>query len=132
MRSMNMSLLNGKSIKIYGKPGSYKTTISNLLQTAISNKGYYLDLENNIYTINDIIKYLSLYDVVVVDYIELLQTNIDDIKILKYYIKNKNKILLMVSYCSSNKDIFENCNKNNNDLYDLTIITTKKELLWLQ
>lgn len=73
-----MSLLNGKSIKIYGKPGSYKTTISNLLQTAISNKGYYLDLENNIYTINDIIKYLSLYDVVVVDYIELLQTNIDD------------------------------------------------------
>lgn len=127
-----MSLLNGKSIKIYGKPGSYKTTISNLLQTAISNKGYYLDLENNIYTINDIIKYLSLYDVVVVDYIELLQTNIDDIKILKYYIKNKNKILLMVSYCSSNKDIFENCNKNNNDLYDLTIITTKKELLWLQ
>lgn len=124
-----MSLLNGKSIKIYGKPGSYKTTISNLLQTAISNKEYYLDLENNIFTINDIIKYLSLYDVVVVDYIELLQTNIDDIKILKDYIKNKNKILLMVSCCSINKDIFENCNKNNNNLYDLTIITTKKELL---
>ena len=126
-----MENLKSKLIIIYGKAGSYKSTISKYLQTSISDNSIYLDLEKDKYTINDVIECLSLYDMVVVDYIELLDINIDDIRLLKKIIMDIHKTLILVSCCASNKELINNNYNKIKRIIDISIIldTNKRDYI---
>ena len=116
-----MENLKSKLIIIYGKAGSYKSTISKLFLN--NHNSCYMDMENNKYTIEDIINNLNNNDIVVVDYIELMGLDIDDIIKLKDIVSNTNKTLVMVSSCASNKDLFNEHYYKLKDISDLMILT---------
>lgn len=118
-----MNLLNGKLIIIYGKVATYKSTIAKLFLN--SNNSYYVDMEDEKYNKDDLTKIISINDVVVVDYIELMDLNIDEIKSLKKMIENTNKTVILVSCCANNKDLINDNYNKLKEISDLVITTDK-------
>ena len=118
-----MEKLKNKLIFIYGKAGSYKSTISKLFLN--EHNSCYMDMEQNKYTLENIISNLNNSDVVVVDYIELMGLDIDDIIKLKDKISNTNKTLVMVSCCANNKNLFNEHYYKLKEIADLMILTDK-------
>ena len=74
---------------------------------------------------NNIDKYLEESDVLLVDYIELANYSIEDIKSLKEKAVASNKTIILISCCASSKDLF---NENYNNLKEVSdlIITLDK------
>ena len=111
-------------IVIYGKAGSYKSSLGvSILNNC--DKSCYIDLDNNNHvTINDNIDVFNKvdsidfikncindYNVVLVDYLELLEISKDELLELKTLVKEENKTLIVISCCSTNKEL------TNNDYY---------------
>jgi chromosomal replication initiation ATPase DnaA len=124
-------------IVIYGKPGSYKSSLGVAILNNYSNSCY-INLDDNKHLkINDNVKVfreadsldflkncIKEYDVTLIDYIELIKLGVDELVELKKLTKSFNKSLIIISCCSSSKRI------NNNDHYnelkkisDLMILT---------
>ena len=129
-------MLNNNLIVIYAKPATYKSSLGVSLLSASNKKACYIDLEGNkhisitdniaVYNdINNIDTYLEESDVLLVDYIELANYSIEDIKSLKTKAIANNKTIILISCCASNKDIF---NENYNNLKEVSdlIITLDK------
>nr|MBP3259266.1 hypothetical protein [Bacilli bacterium] len=129
-------MLNNNLIVIYAKPATYKSSLGVSLLSASNKKTCYIDLEgnkhisiaDNIAVYNDITnidKYLEENDILLVDYIELANYNIEDIKSLKEKAVANNKTIILISCCASGKDIF---NENYNNLKEVSdlIITLDK------
>lgn len=117
-----MENFKNKLITIYGKTGTYKSTISKLF---LNGNSCYMDMENCKYTLEDITNNLNNNDIVVVDYMELIGINIDDLIKLKDIVSNTNKTLVMVSCCASNKDLFNERYYKLKEVSDLMILTDK-------
>ena len=115
-----MENFKNKLITIYGQAGTYKSTISKLF---LNGNSCYIDVEKNNYTLDDIENNINKYDIVVIDYIELLGLTIDDLKKYKNMIKDKNKTLVIVSCCSSIKDLFNEHYKSLKEISDIILLT---------
>ena len=128
-------------IIIYGKAGTYKSSLGvSLLNSSIKNCCY-IDLEgnkhiptNNNITIYDdnkninnnfIVDCINNYDVILIDYIELLNYKIEDIIKLKEIVKSLNKTLILISCCSGSKSLFNDNYDNLKNITDLVILTDK-------
>lgn len=118
-----MYLLNNKLILLYGKAGSGKSTIAKLFLDS-NKKSVYMDLEKKKYIMNDLIKNIINNDIIVVDYIELMELNTNKIKLLKKMIENCNKTLILVSCCSNNKNIANNLNMKK-QVFDMILLLDK-------
>lgn len=126
-------------IIIYGKGGSFKSSLGVSLLNNYDNSCY-INLENNSHIkINDSIKVfnevdsidfikqcINDYSIILIDYIELLGLNKEELLELKELVKNESKILIIISCCSTNKELM------NNDYYselkqiaDLVILTDR-------
>ena len=129
-------MFNNKLIVVYAKPATYKSTLGVSLLSTSNKKSCYIDLEGNkhititdninVYNdINNIDDYLEKSDIVLIDYIELANYDIDDIKALKEKATATNKTIILISCCASDKDIF---NENYNNLKKVSdlIITLDK------
>lgn len=130
-------------IVIRGRAASFKSSLAvAIANTFIDKKVVYIDLEGhnnikfneNINIINnpenlDIKSIINDNDVVVIDYIELLNYKKDDLLKLKEYVSDTNKTLILVS-CRSTE--IKNVKKSVDyfytleDIADLTIIPDKK------
>lgn len=123
-------------IIIYGKAGSYKSSLGISLLNVSNKKCCYIDLEgnkhipvnSNVVVYNDINKiddYIKENDVILIDYIELVGYKIEDILKLKDKVAATNKSLIIISCCSTNKHLL---NDRYNDLRNIAslIITTDK------
>ena len=115
-----MENLKNKLITIYGKGGTYKSTISKLF---LNGNSCYMDVEKNNYTLDDIYNNINNYDIVVIDYIELLGLTIDDLMRFKNLIKDENKTLVIVSCCSSTKDLFNEHYNSLKEVSDIILLT---------
>lgn len=126
-------------IVIYGKAGSYKSSLGISLLNNYDNSCY-INLENNSHIkINDSIKVFSEvdniyfikkcindYNVILVDYLELLEINKDELLELKELVKNENKTLIIISCCSGNKELMNSDHYNElKEIADLMILTDK-------
>ena len=126
-------------IIIYGKAGSYKSSLGVSLLNNY-NKSCYINLDNNNHIkINDSIKIfkevdsidfikkcINDYSVILVDYFELLGINKDKLLDLKELVKNENKTLIIISCCSGNKELINNDHYNElKEIADLMILTDK-------
>ena len=126
-------------IIIYGKAGSYKSSLGVSLLNNY-NKSCYINLDNNNHIkINDSIKIfkevdsidfikqcISDYCFIVVDYMELLEITKDELLELKELVKNENKTLIIISCCSGNKELINNDHYNElKEIADLMILTDK-------
>ena len=126
-------------IIIYGKVGSYKSSLGISLLNNY-NKSCYINLDNNNHIkINDSIKIfkevdsidfikqcISDYSFIVVDYMELLEITKDELLELKELVKNENKTLIIISCCSTNKELMNNDHyKELKEIADLMILTDK-------
>ena len=126
-------------IFIYGKAGNFKSSLGVSLLNNYENSCY-INLENNSHIkINDSIKVfneasdidfikkcISDYSVILVDYIELLEMNKDELLELKELVKNENKTLIIISCCSTNKELMNNDHYNElKELSDLMILTDR-------
>lgn len=127
-------------IFIYGKSGNYKSSIGVSLLNSIDKKACYINLENNSHIkVNDSIKIFSEvdsidfikkciidYNVILVDYLELLEINKDELLELKELVKNENKTLIIISCCSGNKELMNNDHYNElKEIADLMILTDR-------
>ncbi len=119
-----MDYLKSKLIIIYGKAGSYKSTVSKLFLN--ENNSCYMDIENNKYNLEDITNNLNNNDIVVVDYMELFGIDIYDLIKLKDIVSNTNKTLVMVSCCANSKNLFNEHYYKLKEIADLMILTDKK------
>jgi hypothetical protein len=126
-------------IIIYGKAGSYKSSLGISLLNNY-NKSCYINLDNNNHIkINDSIKIfkevdsidfikkcINDYSVILVDYFELLGINKDELLELKELVKNENKTLIIISCCSGNKELINNDHyKELKEIADLMILTDR-------
>ena len=126
-------------IVIYGKGGSFKSSLGMSLLNNYDNSCY-IDLENNKHIkINDSIKVfnevnsinfikecINDYNVILVDYLELLGINKDELMELKDLVKHKNKTLIIISCCSTNKELMNNDHYNElKEIADLMIVTDR-------
>ena len=129
-------MLNNNLIVIYAKPATYKSSLGVSLLSASNKKACYIDLEGNkhititdninVYNdIDNIDKYLGESDVLLVDYIELANYNIEDIKSLKEKATATNKTIILISCCASNKDLFNENYYNLKKVSDLIITLDK-------
>lgn len=126
-------------IFIYGKAGNYKSSIGVSLLNSTDKKACYINLDNNhlktndnikvfneVYDIAFIKKCISDYNVILVDYIELLAIKKDELVELKELVKNENKTLIIISCCSTNKELMNNDHYNElKELSDLMILTDR-------
>ena len=127
-------------IVIYGKAGSYKSSLGVSLLNNYDNSCY-INLENNSHIkINDSIKVFSEvdniyfikkcindYNVILVDYLELLEINKEELLELKELVKNENKTLIIISCCSVNKELMNNDHYSElKEIADLMILTDRK------
>ena len=125
---------------IYGKAGSYKSSLGVSLLNNYDNSCY-INLENNSHIkINDSIKVFSEvdniyfikkcindYNVILVDYLELLEINKEELLELKELVKNENKTLIIISCCSVNKELMNNDHYSElKEIADLMILTDRK------
>ena len=88
----------------------------------------HISIADNIAVYNDIDnidKYLGESDVLLVDYIELANYNIEDIKSLKEKATATNKTIILISCCASNKDLFNENYYNLKKVSDLIITLDK-------
>ncbi len=126
-------------IVIYGKGGSYKSSLGVSLINNYDNSCY-INLDNNNHIkINDSIKIfkevdgidfikkcINDYSVILVDYFELLGINKDELLELKELVKNENKTLIIISCCSVNKELMNNDHyKELKEIADLVILTDR-------
>ncbi len=126
-------------IVIYGKGGSYKSSLGVSLLNNYDNSCY-INLDNNRHIkmngninvfneVNDIDfikKCINDYNVILVDYLELLEINKDELLELKELVKNENKTLIIISCCSTNKELMNNDRYNElKEIADLTILTDR-------
>lgn len=126
-------------IFIYGKPCSYKSSLGVSLLNS-SDNSCYIDLDNNNHIkINDSIKVfnevdsidfikkcINEFNVILIDYLELLGINKDDLLELKRLVINENKTLIIISCCSTNKELMNNDHYNElKELSDLMILTDR-------
>lgn len=126
-------------IFIYGKPCSYKSSLGVSLLNG-SDNSCYIDLDNNNHIkINDSIKVfnevdsidfikkcINEFNVILIDYLELLGINKDDLLELKRLVINENKTLIIISCCSTNKELMNNDHYNElKELSDLMILTDR-------
>ena len=126
-------------IVIYGKGGSYKSSLGVSLINNYDNSCY-INLENNSHIkVNDNIKVfnevndidfikkcINDYNVILIDYLELLEINKDELLELKELVKSENKTLMIISCCSSNKELMNNDHyKELKEIADLMILTDK-------
>ena len=126
-------------IVIYGKTGSYKSSLGVSLLNNYSNSCY-INLEGNKHIkINDSIKVfnevdsidfikqcINDYSIILIDYIELLGLNKEELLELKELVKNENKTLIIISCCSTNKELMNNDHYNElKEIADLMILTDK-------
>ena len=107
-----------KIITIRGYAGSYKSSLAIALANSFINKKVcYIDLEghdsklfnNNVKIVNDvnnlkIDEVINEYDIIIIDYIELLNKNSEYLMELKKYIDNREKLLILVSCKASNSN----------------------------
>ena len=127
-------------IFIYGKAGNYKSSLGVSLLNSTDKEACYINLENNSHIkINDSIKVfneidsidfikkcINDYSVILVDYIELLEMNKDELLELKDLVKGENKTLIIISCCSTNKELTNNEHyKELKEIADLMILTDK-------
>ena len=126
-------------IFIYGKAGNFKSSLGVSLLNNYDNSCY-INLEKNSHIkINDSIKVFSEvdsidfikkcindYNVILVDYLELLEINKDELLELKELVKNENKTLIIISCCSGNKELMNNDHYNElKEIADLMILTDR-------
>lgn len=126
-------------IVIYGKAGSYKSSLGVSLLNNYDNSCY-INLEKNSHIkINDSIKVFNKidsidfikkcindYSVILVDYLELLEINKDELLKLKELVKSENKTLVIISCCSTNKELMNNDHYNElKEIADLMILTDR-------
>lgn len=134
-------LYNNNLIVIYGKPATNKSSLGvSLLNSSNKNACYlniegnnHLDINDNIKVIRDninsdlVIKCLQEYDVVLIDYLELLDINKEQLMKLKEIAKdNNNKTLITISCCSSSDDLLNNHYEDFKSISDLLITVDKK------
>lgn len=126
-------------IIIYGKTGSYRSSLGISLLNNYDNSCY-INLDNNNHIkINDSIKVfnevdsidfikkcINEFNVILIDYLELLGINKDDLLELKRLVINENKTLIIISCCSTNKELMNNDHYNElKELSDLMILTDR-------
>ena len=126
-------------IFIYGKAGNFKSSLGVSLLNNYENSCY-INLENNSHIkVNDSIKIFSEvdsidfikkcindYSVILVDYLELLEINKEELLKLKELVKSENKTLLIISCCSTNKELMNNDHYNElKEIADLIILTDR-------
>ena len=128
-------LYNNNLIVIYGKPATGKSSLGvSLLNGSNKNACYlniegnnHLDITNNVKVIRDninydlIIKCLQEYDVVLVDYLELLDISEERLMCLKEIAKKNIKTLIIISCCSSSNDLLNDHYENFKNIFDLVI-----------
>lgn len=126
-------------IFIYGKAGNYKSSLGVSLLNSTNKKACYINLDNNYLKINDSIKVfnevdsidfikkcINDYSVILVDYLELLEINKDELFELKELVKNENKTLIIISCCSTNKELMNNDHYEElKEIADLMILTDR-------
>lgn len=118
-----MENLKSKLIIVYGKGGTYKSTIAKLFLNNVD--GCYINLEKELYDLNHITNCINQNKVTVIDYIDLINLNLDDIVKLKNMINNTDKTLVMVSCCSCNKNLFNENYYKLKEISDLMVLTDK-------
>ena len=126
-------------IVIYGKGGSYKSSLGVSILNNYDNSCY-INLDNNrhikmngninvfneVNSIDFIKKCINDYSVILVDYLELLGINKDELLELKELVKNENKTLIIISCCSTNKELMNNDHYEElKELADLMILTDR-------
>ena len=126
-------------IVIYGKAGSFKSSLGVSILNNYDNTCY-IDLDNNKHIklndnievfnkvdgINFIKKCINDYSVILIDYIDLLEINKDELLELKELVKNENKTLIIISCCSTNKELTNNEHyKELKEIADLMILTDR-------
>ena len=126
-------------IVIYGKGGSYKSSLGVSILNNYDNSCY-INLDNNrhikmngninvfneVNSIDFIKKCINDYSVILVDYIELLEMNKDELLELKDLVKGENKTLIIISCCSTNKELTNNEHyKELKEIADLMILTDR-------
>ena len=116
-------LEKGKLITIYGKAGSYKSSVAKLFLN--NDESYYIDLEKNNYDLDYITNCINQYKITIIDYIELISLTLDDIIKLKNIINNTDKTLVIISCCACNKNLFNDHYYKLKEISDLMILTDK-------
>ena len=126
-------------IVIYGKAGSFKSSLGVSILNNYDNTCY-IDIDNNkhiklndnidvfnkVDSIDFIKKCINDYSVILVDYLELLGINKDELLELKELVKNENKTLIIISCCSTNKELMNNDHYEElKELADLMILTDR-------
>lgn len=126
-------------IVIYGKAGSFKSSLGVSILNNYDNTCY-IDIDNNkhiklndnievfnkVAGINFIKKCINDYSVILIDYIDLLEINKEELLELKELIKNENKTLIIISCCSTNKELTNNEHYNElKEIADLMILTDR-------
>lgn len=126
-------------IVIYGTGGSYKSSLGVSIINNYDNSCY-INLDSNKHLkVNDNIKVfdkvdsleflkncIKEYDITLIDYIELLKISNEKLLELKDLVKSENKTLIIISCCSSNKDLMNNNHYNElKEITDLMILTDK-------
>ena len=127
-------------IIIYGKGGIYKSSLGISLLNNHDNSCYINLEKNNHLKINDKIKVydeanidfiktcIMDYDAILVDYLQLLEHNENDLLELKELAEKENKLLIIISVCSHNKDLTHNEKYEQiRKLADLVILTDKNQ-----
>lgn len=126
-------------IVIYGKAGSYKSSLGVSLLNNYDNSCYinldnnnHIEVNNGIKIFNevsgiDFIKQcISDYNLILIDYMELLEITKDELLELKELVKDENKTLILISCCSANKELMNNDHyKELKEIADLTILTDR-------
>ncbi|MBE6147843.1 MAG: hypothetical protein E7168_05950 [Firmicutes bacterium] len=126
-------------IIIYGHGGCFKSSLGISLLNNYDNSCY-INLENNSHIkINDSIKVFNKvdsidfikecindYSAILVDYLELLGINKDELLELIELAKKEDKILIIISCCSTNKELMNNEHYNElKEIADLMILTDR-------
>ena len=126
-------------IVIYGKAGSFKSSLGVSILNNYDNTCY-IDLDNNKHIklndnievfnkvdgINFIKKCINDYSVILIDYIDLLEINKDELLELKELVKNENKTLILIYCCSTNKELTNNDHYNElKEIADLMILADR-------